>query len=199
MRGVDPKIKAKAMKRLRAGETKAQIARALGVTTKTLQNWARAEGLLAPAADGDERDATGKWRKGVTGNPTGATSELAHARALAQRNAAAALQRLMAHADRIEKWLDDGEDPSVGRSMAASELTRVLKTLAGPSLAAEKSTVEVQHSGEVAHAHRVTVEPIAVGEALDILAGLGLAPAAPTPAAVDPAPTPPQAARGPAV
>lgn len=199
MGGIDPKIKAEALARLHRHDVKAHIARDLGVTTKTLQRWAREEGILTPASESPIREPDGRWRKGETGNPTGATSELALARSLAHRNAGPALHQLMDHADRLKRWLDEGKDPSIGQTMTASELTKVLKILAGPALAAEKSTLEVQHSGEVAHAHRVTVEPVAVGEALDILAGLGLAPAAPAPTSVDQAPSPPQAARGPAL
>ena len=56
-------------------------------------------------------------------------------------------------------------------------------------------SVEVQHSGEVRHAHRVTVEPVTVGSALDLLRELGAIPAAPSPAAVDPAQPLPEATR----
>jgi hypothetical protein len=58
-----------------------------------------------------------------------------------------------------------------------------------------RQSVEVQHTGEVTHAHRVTVEPAVVGSALDLLRELGAIPAAPVPAAVDPAQPLPQAAR----
>jgi ribonuclease Y len=58
-----------------------------------------------------------------------------------------------------------------------------------------RQSVEVQHTGEVHHAHRVTVEPAVVGSALDLLRELGAIPAAPAPAAVDPAQPLPQAAR----
>ena len=197
--GIDPKIKAEALDRIRSGEAKAMIGRELGVTPKTLRLWAIEAGISTPASESPIREPDGRWRKGATGNPTGATSELALARSLAHRNAIPALRKLMEHADRLEQWLSEGKDPSRGQTMTAAELTKVLKILAGPALTPEKSTVEVQHSGEVAHAHRVTVEPIAVGEALDILAGLGLAPTSPAPAAVDTPPPPPKTARGPSV
>jgi hypothetical protein len=62
-----------------------------------------------------------------------------------------------------------------------------------------RQSVEVQHTGEVTHAHRVTVEPPDIAAALDLLAGLGLGAAAPAPTAVDQAQAPPQAARGPSM
>jgi transposase-like protein len=192
--------KERALELIREGEAKAKVARDLGVNVRTIAKWAKAAGLVTPAATDPNRDPVrGGWVKGVSGNPLGTSADLQKARTLAHKNAAEALRKLQAHADRLEKWLDEERDPSMGQTMTASELTKIYKALAAPALAPDKSTVEVQHSGEVAHAHRVTVEPIAVGDALDILAGLGLAPTAPAPAAVGQTPSPPQAARGPAV
>lgn len=196
----DPDLKTQALDLIRAGEPKAKVARDLGIAVRTLATWAKAAGLVTPAATDPKRDPKrGGWVKGVSGNPSGMSADLAKARALAHRNAPEALRRLQAHADRLESWLDKEREPSMGQSMTASELTRIYTKLASPALTPEKSTVEVQHAGEVHHAHRVTVEPVAVADALDILAGLGLAPASPASSPVDQAPSPPQAARGPAV
>lgn len=174
-------IKAQAVERVRRGESKAQVARELDQHPKTVARWCAAAGLK-PAFTGTE----GRWVKGQSGNPDGVSLALKRARAVAQMNAEAALVRLQHHADRLERILDDGESPTMGQSMTASELTRVLKVLASPALTPEKSTVEVQHSGGVQHDHRVTVEPAHVGSALDILADLGAIPAPPAPSPVDP-------------
>jgi transcriptional regulator with XRE-family HTH domain len=181
-----------ALDRIKKGDTKAQIARDLGISTQTVIRWAKAAGLTPPAQD---RSAGGKWLKGVSGNPQGRGVELIEAREFAQRNAKVALQKLQRHVDRLEKILDEGADPSIGQTATAAQLTRALQILAGPALAPEKSTVTVEHTGEVTHAHRVTVEPAVVGSALDLLRELGAIPAAPVPAAVDPAQPLPQAAR----
>lgn len=182
-----------ALQRIKDGEPRGPIARDLGVTTRTLANWAKAAGLT----NGEGRSKAGTWAKGVSGNPAGASKALTDARRLAHRNALPALQRLQAHADRLQKLLDEGSDPTMGQTMTAAQLTQVLKILASPALAPEKSTVEVQHTGEVAHAHRVTIEPVALGSALDLLHDLGAIPAPPAPAAVGTSPPAPPTAGGP--
>lgn len=181
-----------ALDRIKKGHAKAQIARDLGVHPNTILGWAKAAGLVAPDPN---RSPKGTWIKGVSGNPEGATAELAAARQLVHRNASIAVRRLQAHADRLEKLLIEGADPTMGQTMTQAQLTAVLKILAEPALRPERTSVEVQHTGEVHHAHRVTVEPAVVGSALDLLRELGAIPAAPVPAAVDPAQPLPQAAR----
>jgi len=86
----------------------------------------------------------------------------------------------------------------------ADDVTEILEievTLHDPQVALDrlarmeglyKDKVEV--SGEIQHEHRVTVEPAVVGSALDLLRELGAIPAAPAPAAVDPAQPLPQTA-----
>ena len=181
-----------ALDRIKKGDKKAQIARDLGVHVNTVKGWAKAAGVVVPDPN---RSTKGTWIKGASGNPQGRGVELAQAREFAQRNAKVALQKLQRHVDRLEKILEQGNDPTMGQTATAAQLTRALQILAAPALAPEKSTVEVQHTGEVSHAHRVTVEPATVGSALDLLRELGAIPAAPVPAAVDPAQPLPQAAR----
>jgi hypothetical protein len=181
-----------ALDRIKKGDKKAHIARDLGVCVDTIGRWAKAAGLYTPDPS---RSPKGTWIKGASGNPEGATAELAAARQIVHRNASVAVRRLQAHADRLEKLLIEGADPTMGQTMTQAQLTAVLKILAEPALRPEKTSVEVQHTGEVTHAHRVTVEPVTVGSALDLLRELGAIPAAPVPAAVDPAQPLPQAAR----